>query len=146
MLNRYFIIIIIAIKDMLLKSNYIFIHVKNIQGLVVKFCKKIQRISAPIMKYTVTKISPIYDLCSCRAGFLRSRRNKLYGIDTIAFEAVQKWSRLAVWCTILSQLDLLRSQRKNQHYQDCFCNIYEFFVYVIGFIKQNIGATARSIT
>ena len=59
------------------------INGKNIQNLMIEFCKYLYGFSAPIMKEVFTKRILKYNLRSCRVTLLPSPKTKKYVTDTV---------------------------------------------------------------
>ena len=78
-----------AFNDMLAKSNDTTIHIKNIQKLMIEFCKYHYGLSAPIIKEVFTKRILKYNLRNCRETLLPNPITKKYGTDRVAYKAPQ---------------------------------------------------------
>ena len=61
---------------MLSKSNDITSHVKNIQELMIKFCKYLDGLLAPTMKEVFSRKILKYNLRNCRANLLPIPKTK----------------------------------------------------------------------
>ena len=67
-------------NNMLSKSNDTTIQVKNIQKLMIEFCKYLYGLSAAIMKKVFTKRLLKYNLRNCGANYLPKPKTKKYGL------------------------------------------------------------------
>ena len=74
------------------KSNDTTIHEKNIQKLMIEFCKYRYGLLVPIMKENFIERVLKYNLRSCRATHLPNTKTKKYDADTV----VNKAAKLAV--------------------------------------------------
>ena len=79
---------------MLSKSNDTTIRVKNVQKLLIEFCKYLYGLSAPIMKEIFTKRVLKKNLLNFRQTLLPNPKTKKYGTDMVAYKASQLWSTL----------------------------------------------------
>ena len=92
-------------NDMLSKSNDTTIYVKNIQKLIIEFCKYLYGLSDSKMKEVFTKRILKYNLRNCRQTLLSNPKTKKYGTDTVAYKATQLWSTLPTRYKNLPSLD-----------------------------------------
>ena len=100
------------------KVTYYYIHVKNVQKLMIEFYKYLYDLSPPIMTVDFTNGILKYKLQNCRVTLLPNPRIKKYGTDKIACKASQVWSTLPRYKN-LSLLDLFKSEIKNWPCSDC---------------------------
>ena len=116
-------------EELLIKSNSVSVHQRNLQLLLTEIYKTVNNLNPSFMaEVFVTKDVP-YNL----RGILLCQTN-LYGIDTIRFVGQKLWQTLPREIKESQSLEIFKRNIKTIRPFDCSCKLCKNFITNLGFL------------
>ena len=120
-------------EELLIKSNSVSVHRRNLQLLLTEIYKTINNLNPSFMaEVFVTKDVP-YGLCGGNYLVLPKARTNLYGIDPIIFIGHKLWQNLPKEIKGSQSLEVFKRNIKSIKTLDCSCKLCRSFVPNLGF-------------
>ena len=110
-------------EDLLLHSNEVSIHQKQLRQLATEIYKSLKDLSLEFIKpfFTVKEIS--YNLCNGHILNLPSARTTYYGTNSILFRACQVWNNLPLSIKQSQSILEFKTNIKALRNIECLCKI-----------------------
>ena len=129
---------ILPFNELLIITNEVTIHHKNIQTLLTEVYKNLNGLSPPIMLDLFKTRHNIYNLRNHREICNDIRKTVRYGTETVTYKSAQLWELLPCEIKRCSTLENFKERIKSWIPDKCPCRLCKTFITNLGFIDIQI--------
>ena len=123
-----------SFQDLLIKSNSVSVHHKNIQILAIELYKTKNDIGPELLKH-IFKLKGDYKYCSKMPFETNNVRTVTYGTETISFLGPKIWSLIPNDIKNANTLNEFKSKIKEWIPTKCPCRLCKIYIKDVGFIQ-----------